>query len=349
MVKLHERLDKVKLMSVKDPTKGTNIIGGKMSGIVNWNNIRYPQMYRSYQNIRSNFWIPQRISMMGDTTQWLTLPESTKNAFLRTIGQLATLDSKQTRMVLLFQWYLSEPTYAPIASNIAQQEATHNESYSYVLSSLVDKDTQDWAFDQALEDPTVIERNKRVDELYQQFFDNPTKQTFFEALVGCIILEGINFYSAFTFFFNLARNQLMLGTSTMIDYIQRDEVQHAYFFSQLLRYLMAEEPELNTKENVDFIYDSMMEAAELEIKWSKYNLADVEGIDLDELEGYIRNLCNRRLRGVGLNNIYEGVENSMPWMMAFDDTSLASTKTDLFENKSRTYKKVDETNDMDDL
>lgn len=336
-------------MSVGDPTKGTSVIGGKMSGLVNWNNIRYPQMYRTYLKIRSNFWIPQRIPMTNDKTQWLTLGDRTQDAFLRTIGQLATLDGKQTRMVLLFQWYLSEPTYAPIAANISQQEATHNESYSYILSSLVDLDTQNWAFDQAMENPIVLERNRHVDELYDNFFANPTPQTFFEALVGCIILEGINFYSAFTFFFNLARNQLMIGTSTMIDYIQRDEVQHAYFFSQILRYLLAEMPELNTKGNVDFIYDSMMQATELEIKWSKHNLNNVEGIDLDELKGHIKKLCNRRLRGVGLDNVYVGVENSMPWMMAFDDTSLQDTKSDLFETRSRNYKKADGQNNLDDL
>jgi len=349
VIGIKDRVQKVKLMTPKHPNRGTSIIGGVMSGIVNWDDIRYPQMYRSYTKIRSNFWVPQRIPMGNDKTQWGTLDDHTQLAFLRTIGQLATLDSKQTRMILLFQWYLSEPTYGPIAANIAQQEATHNESYSYVLSSLVDKETQDWAFSQALEDPIVLKRNARVDELYQNFFDNPTPQTFFEALVGCIILEGINFYSAFTFFFNLARNQLMIGTSTMIDYIQRDEVQHAYFFSQLLRYLLEEMPELNNEENVKFIYDEMEVATNLEIEWSKHNLDNVDGIDLIDLEGWIKNLCNRRLRGVGLGDLYQNTDNAMPWMIVFDDTSTQDTKTDTFESRSRNYKKVDGENEMDDL
>lgn len=349
MSDLDKPLQRVKLMSVEDPNRGTSVIGGAMSGVVNWNDIRYPQMYTTYRNIQSNFWIPGRIGMSDDVKQWSSLSNREQEGFLTTIGQLATLDSKQTRAVLEFAKYVSEPTYHPIAANIAQQEATHNESYSYVLSSLVKLDVQNKAFEDAKRNPLVIKRNRPVELLYEQFLVNPTPRTFFKALVASVGLEGINFYSAFTLFYNLARDQKMLNAAKMIGYIQRDEVQHAYFFSQLVRYLLAEMPELHTDENVQFIYDFLIEAAQLEIEWARATLANMPGIDLDDLEGYIKALCNRRLRGLGLENHYTGTDNSMPWMIAFDDESLQMTKSDLFENKSLAYKKVDASNDLDDL
>lgn len=344
-----KRLQQVKLMTPRYPNKGTSVIGGKYSGVINWNDIRYPQMYTTYKNIQSNFWIPQRISMADDKKQWELLADKLQEAFLRTIGMLSTLDSKQTRAVLEFARYVSESTYHPIAVNIAQQEATHQESYSFILSSLVPLHLQNKAFEDAKQDPMVQKRNASVDKYYQEFVDNPNPLTFFRALVSCVELEGINFYSAFIFYYNLARNQLMLGTSTMIGYIQRDEVQHAYFFSQLVRYVLAENPELHTPENVKFIYDTIERAVQNEIEWAHYSLADIDGIDLDELEGYIKKLGNRRLRGLGLEDIYEGVDNSMPWMIAFEDGSDNQTKTDTFEQKSRNYKKVNEDNGLDDL
>ena len=336
-------------MNPKYPNRGTSLINGEMSGIVNWNDIRYPQMYILFKKMRSNFWIPQRISMSGDLKNWSELTDSEQEAFLRLIGMLATLDSKQTRAALEFMRYITDPTYVPILSILAEQEATHNESYSYVLSSLVPLHVQSKAFNDAKVDPLVIKRNSRVDELYQSFIDKPTPQSFFEALIACVVLEGINFYSAFTFFYNLARNQKMLGTSTMINYIQRDEMQHTYTFTQLVRYLLEEMPELNTEKNVNFIYDTLQEATEMEIEWSQSVLGDVKGIDLVELEGYIKKLCNRRLRALGLGDLYKGVDNSMPWMIAFDDAASGETKTDTFEQKSRAYKKVDEDNDIDYL
>lgn len=343
------KLQRIKLMTAQYPDRGTSVIGGKMSGLVNWNDIRYPQMYTTYRRIVSNFWIPQRIPMTDDAKQFPLLTEREREAFLVSMGQLATLDSKQTRAVLSFAQYVSEPTYHPIAAMIASQEAIHNESYSYVLSSLVPLEEQNRVFYNAKHDPMVQKRNQRVEDLYETFIDNPTPQTFFEALIGTVVLEGINFYSAFTLFYNFARNQKMVGTSTMIGYIHRDEVQHAYTFSQLVRYLMAEHPELNNDQNINFIYDILVEATQLEIEWSRYALHGISGIDLDDLEGYIKKLCNRRLRGLGLEPHYEGVDNSMPWMIAFDDNSDNNTKTDTFENKGRNYKKVDGDNGLDDL
>lgn len=347
---LNQPLPRVRLMRVEDPNRGTSVIGGKMSGVLNWNDVRYPQMYNTYRNLLSNFWIPQRIGMSDDVKQWESLSEVERAAFLRNIGQLATLDGKQTRAVIEFARYVSEPTYHPIAAVIAQQEATHNESYSYVLSSLpIPLEVQNKAFDDAKSDPYVIKRNKPVEDVYEAFIDNPTPETFFEALIGCVALEGINFYSTFTFFYNLARDQKMLNSAKMINYIQRDEVQHAYFFSQLVRYLMDEIPALHTDKHIRFIYDFLIRAAEDEIAWARYSLDGISGIDLNQLEGYIKGLCNRRLRGLGLENYYSGVDNAMPWMIAFDDDSLQMTKSDLFESKSTSYKKVDASNELDDL
>ena len=76
----------------------------------------------------------------------------------------------------------------------------------------------------------------------------------------------------------------MLKTSTMISYIQRDEMQHAYFISQFIRILLTENPELNTEENIDYIYQTISQAVELEKEWASVILKDIEGIDLDEFE-----------------------------------------------------------------
>lgn len=65
-------------------------------------------------------------------------------------------------------------------------------------------------------DAVLLERNRFIADIYQTFRDNPTPQTFFEALVADLILEGVFFYSTFAFFYNLARDQKMMATSQMI-------------------------------------------------------------------------------------------------------------------------------------
>lgn len=114
--------------------------------------------------------------------------------------------------------------------------------------------------------------------------------------------------------------------------------------------MIADFPELNTVENEDYVYKTFARAVELETNWAYYTLSDVKGIDLNELSDYIKFIANRRLRMMGLSNLYEGVDvNCMPWIKPFSDDALNSTKSDFFESKPRTYGKVGGDNGFDDL
>ncbi|MNN56866.1 Ribonucleoside-diphosphate reductase subunit beta [compost metagenome] len=136
----------------------------------------------------------------------------------------------------------------------------------------------------------------------------------------------------------------------MISYIQRDENQHCYFFAEVFKQLLADFPELNTKENIDFAYRTIDRAVQLETNWAHYTLKEVRGIDLDELSDYIKYTANKRLKLLGLEKAYPGVDvNCMPWIKPFSDEALNATKTDFFEAKSRNYGKVGDDNGFDDL
>ena len=287
--------------------------------------------------------------MQDDIKQWDSLSETEKEVFLRINTQLASLDSLQTPTMSQVMDYVTDSSFKAIFAVISQQEAVHNESYSYILSSLVPLQEQNQRFNEAKDDPIVQKRNKLILDAYEQFRNEPTPIHLFKLAVNSINLEGIYFYAGFAFFYNLARRQKMLKTSTMISYIQRDEMQHAYFISQFIRILLTENPELNTGENVDYIYRTIGEAVELEKEWSRFILKDIEGIDLDEFENYVEYLANKRFRQLGLKNLYPERENPMPWIHVFSDEMINETKSDFFEQKSRTYTKVTQSNGFDEL
>jgi ribonucleoside-diphosphate reductase beta chain len=168
-------------------------------------------------------------------------------------------------------------------------------------------------------------------------------------MVYTTILEGLFFYSGFAFFYNLARNQKMVGTSTMISYINRDELQHGRFISELFRATLAEHPEYNTEELTEWIYDQFRHSVEQEKIWSNYILKGIDGIDLIEMESYIEYRANKMLLLLGLSQIYEdSVENNMKWIRAYVD-NFDDTKTDFFEQKSRQYTKANDINGFGDL
>lgn len=342
-------LEKAKTLEPRNPNKSTGLFGGKSSGILNWNDIAYPHWHKMYKRLVGNYWQADEVNMSSDVKQFSTLTESEQEAYLKIIGLLSTLDGPQTRTALLLSLYSTDASVQSIMAVIAQQEAVHNESYSYVLSSVVSLDEQNESFQLGRKDPVLLKRNENLIKQYNAFVEEPTIENILKTLVYTSLLEGMFFYSGFAFFYNLARHNKMVGTSTMISYINRDELEHGRFIAELFRATLGENPEYNTAEFTDWVYAHFQESVELEIDWSNYVLADVEGIDLEEMAGYIKYRANKMLRMMGLEEFYpQHVDNPMKWIRAYVD-NFDGTKTDFFEQKSRQYTKTSDLNGFDDL
>src|SRR5690625_5298402 len=342
-------LNRAKTLEPANPNKSTGLFGGRSSGILNWNDIAYPHWYRIYKQLVGNYWQADEVDMSSDVRQFLTLTEEEQDAYLKIIGLLSTLDAPQTRTALLLSLYATDPSVQSIMAVIAQQEAVHNESYSYVLSSVVSLDQQNESFELGRKDPVLLKRNEEVIYHYNKFVEEPTLENMLKVMVFTALLEGMFFYSGFAFFYNLARHNKMVGTSTMVSYINRDELEHGRFISELFRATLGENPEYNTEAFIDWVYEAFQESVELEIEWSTYVLEGLEGIDLVEMSGYIKYRANKMLRMMGLSEIYpEYVENPMRWIRVYVD-NFDGNKTDFCEQTSRQYTKTTDLNGFDDL
>ena len=342
-------LTRVKVLDPAKPNKSTAIFGGESSGILNWNDIAHPHFYTLRQQIRALFWTANEVDMTQDVKQFSSLTEREQDAFLKVVGLLATLDGPQTDIASKIADYTTDPSVKSIMATIADQESEHNHSYAYVLSSVTTLDKQIQSFEMGRSDKVLMKRNERIVEVYNNFAENPTIDSALKAMIYTTLLEGLFFYSGFAFFYNLARNQKMVGTSTMISYINRDELQHGKAMSDIFRAALAENPSYNTDEFTEWIYDQYRHSVEQEIIWSEYVLADIDGIDLEEMEGYIKYRANKMLRMLGLSEIYPAyTENPMRWIRAYVD-SFDDTKTDFFEQASRQYVKTSDLNGFDDL
>ncbi|QJI52441.1 ribonucleotide-diphosphate reductase subunit beta [Psychrobacillus phage Perkons] len=347
------KINRVKLF---DPTKQNRpnaILNGESSGVLNWDDIKYPQFYSIYKSLLANFWTPFEINMTSDSKQYNSdLSNEERDAFRNIIGLLAILDSVQPKFFSGVQNYLSDDSIRDALIVASQQEVVHNHSYSYILSSVEDVKNQDIAFQVARTNKEVYERNALVIDHYEKFLNDNNLDNLIKGLIASIVLEGINFYSAFAFFYNLARYQKMVGASTMISYIQRDELVHQFLIAQIIKLLVEENEDEISFDVSEFAQSLFKEATEKENEWSRHVLKDIPEIDLDEMEGYIKYRANKCLSMINVAPIYEDVnENSMKWIRAYvsegEDQDL--TKTDFFEQKSRQYAKVTDDNGFDDL
>lgn len=344
-----ELLQKAAILNPVNPNKSTALFGGKASGILNWNDLAYPYFYDYREQIRSLFWRASEVDMTQDAKQFPALSMPEQEAFLKIIGLLATLDGPQTDLAARISHFSTDPSVKSIMATIADQESEHNHSYAYVLSSVTTLDRQNEAFETGRKDEVLLKRNERMLAVYNEFAYEPSIHSVLKAIVYSSLLEGLFFYSGFAFFYNLARQQKMVGTSTMISYINRDELQHGRFMGDLFRAVLAENPEYNTTEFCSWVYDQFLHAVQQEINWSRYVLGRIDGIDLVEMEGYIQYRANKVLKLLGLSEIFpDCTENPMKWIRAYVD-NFDGTKTDFFEQKSRQYTKTSDLNGFDEL
>jgi ribonucleoside-diphosphate reductase beta chain len=346
------RVEKRKLMDTTAPNKSTAIVNGRCSNVLNWDDIAHPWAFPKYKRMLANFWTPFEIDMTPDVKQFPKLTEHEQDAYLKIIGLLALLDSVQTDYAGKVADYLTDSSINALMIILAQQEVIHNHSYSYVLSSVVPKNVQDEVFEYWRTEPTLRKRNDFVVGGYIDFAENPTVENLLKSIVFDVILEGLFFYSGFAFFYNLARNQKMVATSTMINYINRDEQIHVDLFAKIFRQVLVENPEYDTDELKQFAIETFRKAAELEIEWGKTVIGDrIDGISMRDLEQYIKFYANVRCNQLGYG--YEAFpdtprKNPMKWIKAYQEVDLG--KTDFFEQKSRQYTKVNvQDNGFDEL
>ncbi|MGG3574332.1 ribonucleotide-diphosphate reductase subunit beta [Bacillus gobiensis] len=338
------------LMDADAPNRSTSIVNGSSSNVLNWDDVRYSWAYPKYKKMLANFWTPFEINMSQDIKQFPALAEEEKDAFLKIIGLLALLDSIQTDYAGKVADYLTDSSVNALMIILAQQEVIHNHSYSYVLSSIVPKHVQEEVFEYWRSEPILRKRNDFVTEGYKDFAESPSVENLLKSIVYDVILEGLFFYSGFAFFYNLARNQKMVSSSTMINYINRDEQIHVDLFVKIFKEVLSEYPDLRTKELEEFVQATFKQAAELEIEWARFIIGNkVDGLNLSDLEAYIKFYANVRCNQLGFDRPFEGFrQNPLKWIKAYEEVDLG--KSDFFEQKSRQYTKVNHAdNGFDEL
>lgn len=330
-----------KLIFNEHGERGTQrMIGGNTTNLREWNRIKYDWANTLYRTMLNNFWIPEEISLNEDIKQFPQLTDSERRAFDKIISFLNFLDSIQSENLPNLSRYITAPEVVSLLNIQAFQEEIHAQSYSYILDTVTNPITRDRIYDEWRTDEVLLNRNRFIADAYQQFSDEPTPHNFLRTIMANYILEGIYFYSGFSFFYTLARQGKMTATSTIFKYINRDEVTHLILFQNIIKELRHEEPSLFTSEIEKELNQMLKQGAENEIAWGQYITNNqILGLNNDLITKYIHYLANLRAEAIGLPILYpEITENPMAWIENF--SNLNQTKTDFFEAKVTNYTKA---------
>lgn len=313
------------------------IFGGNPTSMFDLNRIKYQWAYNLWKIMLANTWFPEEVNMNPDKRDYnggLTIQE--KLGYDRALAQLIFMDSLQTNNLIdNVNPYMTSPEINLILVRQAYEEALHSQSYAVMVESI--SANTDEIYDMWRVDMQLRSKNDHIANVYLELAKNPTERNLVKAMFANQILEGIYFYSGFSFFYTLARSGKMLGSAQMIRFIQRDEITHLMLFQNMINATRNERPDLFTKDLEEEAIEMFRKAVEIESSWGDYiTQGQILGLTSEIIHQYIQYLADDRLTRVGLSKLYN-VSHPIKWVDQF--ASFNEQKTNFFEAKVTNYAK----------
>jgi len=320
----------------KEHVNDRRIFGGNPTGIFELNNIKYQWAYNLWEMMLNNTWFPKEVDMTQDAKDYKNLTDMEKTAYDKALSQLIFMDSLQTNNLIdNVNPYVTAPEVNLILVRQSFEEALHSQSYAVMVDSISQNSAE--IYELWRRDMMLKSKNDAIAGVYQELAKNPTEHNFLKACFANQILEGIYFYSGFTYIYTLARSGKMLGSAQMIRFIQRDEVTHLVLFQNMINTLKRERPDLFTAKLKEEVYEMFKKAVELESAWGKYiTQGQILGLTDAIVEQYIQYLADNRLSAVGFEPLYN-VKHPIKWVDDF--SKFNDQKTNFFESTVTNYSK----------
>jgi len=318
-----------KLDSTKQP-----MFFGEDLAVQRYDTFKYPVFDRLTQQQLGFFWRPEEVSLQKDRNDYAQLSESQKFIFTSNLKYQTMLDSVQGRgPCLAFLPFVSIPELEGAIVAWDFMETIHSRSYTYIIKNLYSNPSD--VFDTIIQDEKIEKRAKSVTEGYDKLIDlgykyklDPKsvdeyelKKALWLSLVTVNVLEGLRFYVSFACSFAFGELKLMEGSAKILSLIARDESQHLAMSQNIINAYRNKENDKvmnkvikDTEKEVYQIYD---DAVQEEKRWATYLFQKGSMIGLSEklLHQYVEYIANRRMRTIGLNQVYEhsSSNNPLPW------------------------------------
>ncbi|MUU53131.1 ribonucleotide-diphosphate reductase subunit beta [Helicobacter pylori] len=312
------------------------IFGGNPTSMFDLNKIKYQWADHLWKTMLANTWFAEEVSMNDDKRDYLKLSVEEKIGYDRALAQLIFMDSLQANNLIdNINPFITSPEINLCLVRQAYEEALHSHAYAVMVES-ISANTEE-IYDMWRNDMQLKSKNDYIAQVYMELAKNPTEENILKALFANQILEGIYFYSGFSYFYTLARSGKMLGSAQMIRFIQRDEVTHLILFQNMINALRNERADLFTPQLINEVIEMFKKAVEIEASWGDYiTQGKILGLTSSLIEQYIQFLADSRLSKVGIAKIY-GVQHPIKWVESF--SSFNEQRSNFFEARVSNYAK----------
>ena len=345
-------LDKKKAEEVFAAKK---VINGVDTMTFNLLPLKYAWAYELYRNMKANHWEPEDIPMNVDIAQWRStdqLSDSDRWIIRMGIGYFSAAEGIVGDNILhVIREVVTAPELKLVLGRHAHEENIHADSLLYMISSLgIDPHECEAMF---VDVPSIVAKNEfvtRISKALRRDLDMTQVENIQSLAKNIFVfgqcMEGTQFYGLFGMILSLYRQNKFPGIGQMFRYTLRDESNHIELLRQLLMQLVEENPQIWTNSFKEELVGLMQEAVSLEKKFIEDCLPVKSlGLNREDFEEYIDFIADRRLEGVGLPALNQGVKNPFPWLA---ETMDIKKEQNFFEGRVTDYQKSQALDPVDD-
>lgn len=288
------------------------------------------------QNLKQ-FWRDEEFIPSGDIKPFARLTPAQKLAFVRSLGGLTLLDTKQANVGMpnISNDYQANEhlTRRSLLNFMGAMEGIHAKSYSTIFTTLLTKQDIAEVFD-------WVEENKFLQfkaDLIQSYYDK-TQSVYnnYMRKVASVFLESFLFYSGFYYTLYLAGSSpaLMTNSAEIIALIIRDEAIHGAYIGMLAQEdydMLSVEEKIKADNEMFHLLETLMENEDY------YSNELYEGVGLEsDVKRFLRYNANQALMNLGFEPKYNEEETEFS-SIVFNGLSTETTAHDFFSQKGNGY------------
>ena len=289
----------------------------------------YAWAYDAWLKHEQSHWLHTEVPMIEDVKDWKTKITAEQKYFLTNIFRFFTQGDIDVAggYVNNYLPYFPQPEIRMMLSGFAAREALHIAAYSHLIETL-GMPTAEYQ--------EMADKHEYFIKLSESNGDKRSVATNIAAFSA--FTEGMQLFSSFIMLLNFPRHGLMKGMGQIVTWSIVDETLHAENMIKLFRTYIEENKSIWNDKTKSEIYKIATKMTELEDKFIDLSFAmgDMPDLTADDVKGYIRYICDRRLISLGLKGIWKARTNPLPWV---EEMINAPTHGNFFENRVTDYAK----------
>ena len=295
----------------------------------------YAWAYDAWLKHEQSHWLHTEVPMIEDVKDWKTKITAEQKYFLTNIFRFFTQGDIDVAggYVNNYLPYFPQPEIRMMLSGFAAREALHIAAYSHLIETLgMPTNT----YQEFAEYQEMADKHEYFIKLSESNGDKRSVATNIAAFSA--FTEGMQLFSSFIMLLNFPRHGLMKGMGQIVTWSIVDETLHAENMIKLFRTYIEENKSIWNDKTKSEIYKIATKMTELEDKFIDLSFAmgDMPDLTADDVKGYIRYICDRRLISLGLKGIWKARTNPLPWV---EEMINAPTHGNFFENRGTDYAK----------